>query len=139
MTEKWRSRLRTAEAMVALSAARLLIETVPFNRWRDLLGSTAGEADQLPAMKERAQRLAAHVEWAATKLPFATKCLPRAMALSWMLRRQRLAHAMVLAVRPADRRQSPDALHAWVELDGQKIMGDLPGPWIEFLRIGAKM
>ena len=61
------------------------------------------------------------------------------MALSWLLRRHRLAHTMVIAGRPADRRQSPDALHAWVEMEGEKIIGNLPGPWIEFLRIGAKI
>ena len=83
-------------------------------------------------------RLAADVEWAAKRLPFSTKCLPRAMALSWMLRRRRLPHTVVIAVRPNDLRHSADALHAWVEVGGEKIIGDLPGPWIETLRLGAE-
>jgi len=29
------------------------------------------------------------------------------------------------------------ALHAWVEVKGGTILGDLPGPWIETLRLGA--
>lgn len=124
---------------MALSIAWLLIETIPFNRWRTLLGSTAGGAISDPAKSEKAKRLAADVEWAAKRLQFATKCLPRAMALSWMLRRRGLAHAIVIAVRPADRRQSLDALHAWVEMDGERIIGNLPGPWIELLQIGAKI
>ena len=124
--------------MMALCAARLLVETTPFSWWRSRLGSTADAANPARADSEMARRLAADVEWAATRLPFETKCLPRAIALSWMLRRQGLAHAIVIAVRPADRRQSPDALHAWVETDGEKIIGDLPGPWIELLQIGAK-
>lgn len=83
-----------------------------------------------------AKRIAAHVEWGARRLPFATKCLPRAMALSWMLRRRRVAHVVVFAVRPAHLRGSDDDLHAWVEVGGEKIIGDLPGPWLETLRIG---
>ena len=137
MIERRRSRLRTMEAMAALCAARLLVETIPFNRWRNLLGSTAEGAIPDPAKPEKAKRLAADVEWAAKKLPFATKCLPRAMALSWLLRRQGLAHAIVIAVRPADP-QTRNRLHAWVEIDGDRILGSLPGPWIELLQIGAK-
>jgi aryl-alcohol dehydrogenase-like predicted oxidoreductase len=82
-------------------------------------------------------RSAGHVEWAAVRLPFSTKCLPQAMALSWMLRRKGISHQLVLAARPAHLRDSADALHAWVEVDGTKIVGDLPGPWIETLRLGG--
>lgn len=124
--------------MAALGAARLLVATVPFSRWGHTLGGTEDQPASEAALVE-ARRFARHVEWAARWLPFPTKCLPRAMALSWMLRRQRLVHTMVIALRPADRRQSPDALHAWVEMDGERIIGNLPGPWIEFLRIGAKI
>jgi hypothetical protein len=81
--------------------------------------------------------LAADIEWAAKRLPFPTKCLPRAMALSWMLRRKRIGHAVVIAVRPSQLRQSPDAMHAWIEVESKKVLGDLPGPWIETLRIGG--
>lgn len=81
--------------------------------------------------------MAGDVEWAAGRLPLPTKCLPRAMALSWMLRRRRIGHAVVIAVRPSQLRQSPDALHAWVEVEGEKILGDLPGPWIETARLGS--
>jgi hypothetical protein len=70
-------------------------------------------------------------------LPFESKCLPRAMALSWILRRRRIAHGLVFAVRPPDLRGSKDDLHAWVEVDGATIIGDLPGPWVEILRLGA--
>jgi len=53
-----------------------------------------------------------------------------------MLRRKRLAHTMVFAVRPARMRGSEDDLHAWVEVNGNKVIGDLPGEWVETLRIG---
>lgn len=120
---------------MALGMARLVVSTIAFDRWRDTLGGTPGRE-----FKERstdARRFAAHTEWAAKLLPFATKCLPRAMALSWMLRRRRIRHVVVIAVRPAEMRDSPDALHAWVEVAGETILGDLPGPWIETARLGG--
>jgi hypothetical protein len=89
----------------------------------------------LPRLSD-SRRFATHVDRAATLLPFQTKCLPRAMALSWMLRRERIQHALVIAVRPAELRDAADGLHAWVEVDGAKIIGELPGPWVETLRLG---
>lgn len=118
--------------MAMLCWARLLIAWVPLRRWRDTLGEAGGHPSPIGA-----RRLAAQVERAAEWLPFGTKCLPRAMALSWLLRRARIRHAMVFAVRPPDLRDAPDALHAWVEIDGSKIIGDLPGPWLETLRLGS--
>ena len=44
---------------------------------------------------------------------------------------------MVFAVRPEAMRDFPDPLHAWVEIDGAKLIGDLPGPWVETLRLGG--
>lgn len=135
MIERWRSRLRTAEAMIALCVAQLLVATIPFKQWRHRLGGTAaGGASQRLATD--AARVAAHVDWAAKLLPFTTKCLPRAMALSWMLRSRAIAHCVVFAVRPAELRGTDDQLHAWVEAGGEIVLGDLPGPWVETLRLG---
>lgn len=121
--------------MTLLAWARLLVMSIAFGRWRGTLGFASEPLDR-PTDRHHAQRLAADVEWAAKKLPWASKCLPRAMALSWMLRRRQIGHAVVFAVRPSDSRDSPDALHAWVEAAGEKILGDLPGPWIETFRTG---
>jgi Transglutaminase-like superfamily len=121
--------------MAALTFARLLVATMPFERWRGSLGGQKGARRDASAAK----RLAAHVDWAAGFLPFATQCLPRAMALSWMLRRRRIAHVLVFAARPERLRGSTDDLHAWVEIDGVRILGDIPGPWAEVLRLGGDL
>ena len=131
----WQPKLRIATAMMCLCWAQLLVSLVPFRHWRGRLG-LAEQADQF-VDQVAARRQAADVEWAAKRLPFTTKCLPRAMALSWKLRRKRIEHSVVFAVRPADSRESAEAPHAWVEIDGQKILGDLSGPWVETLRLGA--
>jgi hypothetical protein len=131
--DPWRRRQRTLRAMALLCGARILVNWVPLARWRRFLGLSAG-ASRKDA--EIARAAAADVEWGAKRLPFETKCLPRAMAVSWLLRRKRIGHAVVVAVRPPEMRGSDDALHAWVEVAGETLVGDLPGPWIETLRLG---
>jgi len=134
MIDRHLPRLRTLQALAALCLARLAVAIVPFSHWRNSLGGTVGEHGERATYEAR--RFTEHLERAARQLPFSTKCLPRAMALSWHLRSRRIAHCVVFAVRPADLRGSQDQLHAWVEVAGEKIIGDLPGPWVETLRIG---
>ena len=131
---RWRGRLRTLAALGLLCRAQYLVEWIPFERWRRGFGLEGQPSNDQTAS---ARRLAAHVERAAALLPIATKCLPRAMALSWMLRRDQSPHAIVFAVRPSHLRDAPDGLHAWVESGGVTILGDLPGPWLETLRLAG--
>ena len=134
MLRPWRGRLATVRSMAALSWARLLVVAVPFSWWRDRLGCKESVDDTVPLVE--GQRLARQIEWAAERLPGEVKCLPQAMVLSWILRSNQIRHAVVFAVRPAGRRQQPDSLHAWVEIDGTTVLGNLPGPWLETLRLG---
>ena len=133
----WQPKLRTGAAMVRLCCAQLLVDWVSFDQWCKHVGFDADEVTPLDAAIA-AEQLAADVEWAARRLPFETKCLPRAMALSWKLRDNRIVHSVVIAVRPHQLRQAPDALHAWVEVAGRRILGELPGPWIETARFGRQ-
>lgn len=112
----------------------MLVRCVRFDRWRGSLGWTEGSRAGADLIEARS--LAAQVERAGHLLPFRAKCLPRAMALSWMLRRRRIGHSLIIAVRPFDFREAPDALHAWVEVAGMTVIGELPGRWIETLRLG---
>ena len=87
-----------------------------------------------------ARRLAVHVERGAAQLPFATKCLPRAMALGWLLRHAGIAYDLTFAARPRAVRQQTlgghdDTLHAWVEVGGVTVIGALPGPWLAVLTL----
>jgi hypothetical protein len=121
--------------MAELCRARLLIASAPFGSWRNSLGldSSAGEH-----AGDQARHLAADVKWAATKLPFAAKCLPQAIALSRLLRKKRIGHALVFAVRPPAMRGSDDDLHARVEVGGETVLGALPGPWVDTLRLDGR-
>jgi hypothetical protein len=117
--------------MVLLALARALVAALPFERWRGTLGSSKGAL-----ARSESKRLAAQIDWAAQRLPFSSKCLPRAMALSWLLRAKGISHEVVFGVRPAELRTADEALHAWVEIDGEILIGDLPGPWVQTLRLG---
>lgn len=123
--------------MAALCVARLVIATTSFKRWRHTLGGSGTKRTLEPAAIEAA-RLANHINWAAKLLPFETKCLSRAMALSWLLRLRETDHCVVFAARPAEFRGANDQLHAWVEVDDKIILGDLPGPWFITLRLGRR-
>lgn len=119
------------QAMAWLCLARLLVGLVPFRVWRNSLGSRDRLAGVAPSAEpvDEGMRLSRRIERAMMHLPIQFKCLPQAMALSWMLRRQAIAHRLVIAARPAEARDAGDALHAWVEVDGEIVIGDLPGPW----------
>lgn len=124
--DTWRLRARTVRAMAVLGWARLVVAGVPLKIWRRRLGlSGSASASGLA----EANREAAHIERAAWRLPLGAACLPRAVALSWRLRGARIPHRVVLAVRPPDRRDDEDALHAWVEVQNEIVLGELPGPW----------
>lgn len=121
----------TGEALLALLAGQMLIQLVPLRKWHKGLGLAAGRSGP------EAHSLARHVERAATRLPFQTRCLCRAVALSLMLRRRGIAHSLIIASRPLGRREGEeDALHAWVESGGKIVLGELAGPWIEAARFG---
>ena len=130
VAEAWALRWRTGQAMVLLAIARVLVRYARFAMWRGRLGF-AGSAD--PDEMLSARKLGRHVERAAKRLPGTSKCLPQAMALSWTLRAQRVPHCVVLMARPASARGGVDDLHAMVRCDGEIILGNLPGPWIEML------
>lgn len=115
-------------AAALLCLAKMLVALVPLRMWRSSLGpGTTGQrrAGDLP----RARQEAHHVMRAASRLPFSVKCLPQAMALSWILRRAQIPHAVAIAARPPGQRDGEDALHAWVDVMECKVVGDLPGPW----------
>lgn len=132
MADRWSLRLRTAEALAYLVATRGVLALLPYAKWSRQVGLVGQptEADQAEAA-----RLARHIERAASRLPLETKCLPRAVALSRMLRRRALPHRLVIAARPAAHRQGQDDLHAWIEVDQVIAIGQLPGPWARLAAI----
>lgn len=137
------ARLRTLEAMVFVTIARVLIRLVPLAKWRGALG------EQLDGNKPgdlsgnhashgaRTKACVSAINRATIRLP-GTICLPQAIALQWMLRRRRIPSTITLGVLPANQRGSRDSLHAWVEVDGIAVLGDTAGRHISLLRFRTK-
>ena len=121
--------------MVLLLAARLLVGAVPFRIWRGWLGGLAQAQNRVDM--PGARRLAAQIERGAWRLPVTIKCLPQAMALSWLLQWAGMAHSIIFAVRPPGQRDGRDDLHAWIEVGTEIVLGDLPGPWLRMLEQGG--
>src|SRR3978361_2556405 len=98
--------------MAWLGIAQCAFKLLPFRYWRATLGRLGTDTAH-PAHagadahdRTRARQIAVHVERGAQRLPFATKCLPRAMALCWLLRTADQSYVFKIAVRPADARQT---------------------------------
>ena len=116
--------------MALLVLARALVRLARFDAWHSRLG-LPGSADA--NQQALARRLARHVERAAARLPGTSKCLPQAMALSWMLRVRGVPHSVALMVRPQEARGGSDDLHAMIRCGEDVVLGKIPGPWIETL------
>ncbi|MFM5932244.1 MAG: lasso peptide biosynthesis B2 protein [Novosphingobium sp.] len=131
----FRSRLETLEAMAFLVAARILIGCIRFARWRHLLGAVStGRITTSPAWIDR--YLARVVDRAASHLPFECLCLPRAMALHWMLHRRGRGSELIFAALPDSHRGNSDDLHAWVERGGEMLIGQTAQPHQTVVRFG---
>lgn len=132
----WGWRILVLQAALALLLARLLIACLRFGRWRRLLGTaspapgrTAPAAAGSKPLHPRDARLAAAVERAAARLPLTLLCLPRAMALHWLLRRDRRPGALLFGTLPGSSRGTLDDLHAWIECDGAVLIGASERPY----------
>lgn len=118
------------EAALFLSIARALVKWVPFSRWRrtvatrKAISAPNGDARAADARSvARARRLARVVRRVASLMPFEAACLPRAVALQWMLRRRGVASRLVFGARRNPEDDELD-LHAWLTSpDGTGLIG----------------
>lgn len=110
----WRSAL-------LLAAAALLLRLLPMQRVVNLLARLPSRST-LSALdaRRRAEHMADLFVAAANLHPLPTTCLPRAVALWWLLRRAGIDATIVLGVQPHGGAMTA---HAWVETDGH-VLGD---------------
>lgn len=120
----WRWRALVTEAMFRLTLARLLVRLAPFGWWRHWLGQASPMGAAQGIVDPVTGRLVRAVLRGAARLPFQTKCLPRAIALHMMLRSRKLSSRLVIAVLDPRHRGALDDLHAWVESGGQIVIGE---------------
>lgn len=115
----WWKRMLAVEAALWLLLARLFVGRVPMRYWRL-------DADTGANGGGGSSRSGLAVGWAvrrvANRLPFETKCLPRALAAHWMVRRRGGASCVVFGVRRAAPERRPE-YHAWLVMDGATVIG----------------
>lgn len=116
------------EAGVWLVGVACGLQLLRFSALRALVDRLSRPTRACDVTAEDRARLATQVSWAITaaaRLPFLRTCLVRAMGAELMLRRRGIdARFQVGAKRP--RAGRPLEAHAWIELDGQTIVGHLP-------------
>jgi len=113
------------EAMILLVVARLLIMLIPIRYWRASLGQPTASRSSFSMVGDPAVRSVIRaVKRAAGSLPLSLACLPRAMAVQWMLARRCIPSVFIIGVAEAtDAKQAPP-LHAWVEAGGRVVIGE---------------
>lgn len=116
------------EAAIWLVGVAFGLQMLRFSVLRNRLDRLAGPRVASGHAREARARLASRVSWAITaaaRLPLLRPCLVRALSAEVMLRRRGIdARFHVGAKRPRGG-ESLEA-HAWLELDGQTIVGHLP-------------
>lgn len=107
------------EAAVLLVAARIAVAAVPFPLLKRVLGAPQHAPGAPDPVADVGPACRAVVR-AAERLPFATACLPRAIAGQLMLRRRGLPASVVFGLA---RRDGEWLNHAWLEHAGQPVLG----------------
>jgi len=121
-----------AEAALLVPAVHALQTVAPFRVWRawmtvgglrravDLLSRTSAPGRERPTPEMVAQA----IERARKGVPGVYKCLPQAYAGYLLLRRYGYDSSIQVGVS-RDAKGAVEA-HAWVELDGRVLIGELP-------------
>jgi hypothetical protein len=112
-----------AQAWTALLAADLGLRALPFARMARVPRVSPPEPRGAPPEEATVGRLVWATAAAARHHLYAMPCLPRALALRWLLARHGIAAELRIGVA---RRAGELAAHAWVEWRGRAV-GERPG------------
>lgn len=115
------------QVITYLAAAFCLIRLVRFGRWRNWLGAqvTADAARSTGAVPDdrmyRARICGRIVARMAARSPIELVCLPKSMALHWLLHREKIPSQLHIGVEAGQPAADVRGLHAWVEVGGAEI------------------
>lgn len=127
------------KALVGVASVRLGLVILPFARVRRILSRLRRSGETLSSASHSVsssgaspptdltavgQQLAWAVDVASERVPGGENCLVRALTLhTWLAR---LGHPAELRIGVRPETQSGMAAHAWVEVDGQVLIGSVP-------------
>lgn len=118
-------RLLLAKAALFLPPVALGVRLLGFERMRRLLDRPAPPRHWADGPEARAETIARMVAIAGRRGPFPAPCLPRALLISWLLRREGIESALRVGVA---RDGKPFRAHAWVEVGGRPLGEDALAP-----------
>ena len=125
-----RRRLLLLRTFVLLSGIRLGLALLPFQKLRQIVErlSHLTAYHQRPQEIERTQQLIRQIIWAVEKsaqlMPGGAKCLAKALTTQVLMGRRGLDCEFKIGV--AKSTEGTLEAHAWIEVEGQVIMGALP-------------
>jgi hypothetical protein len=112
------------EACFTLLSVKAMLIALPFERWRRLLHRNVRSGSRVVE-----RQAVAEIVWAVDRtsqfIPLNLTCLPRALSVQRMLARRRVMSELQIGVArdPSGRFEA----HAWVEFEGEVMIGALPG------------
>lgn len=112
------------EAAIRLIVAWCVLRLVSFARVTATL--ERARTGRRAVTPETVRRIRWAVESAARNLPLSLTCLPQALAVSWMLITRGCTPQMLYGVAKVE--NGGFESHAWVELDGQPVIGHREAP-----------
>jgi len=119
-----RERALVVEAALHLVAAKAMLRWVPFERWRGALQHAPEQRLRVTPGERQLAQLVWAVNGVGARFPERLNCLPRALAMRWMMQRRRWPNTLELGV--ARDPEGKFEAHAWLEHDGRVIMGLVP-------------
>ncbi len=115
------------EAAIRLSFAQILVSTLPYSWWSHTLGmhvETHSELEQPTSDPTSVQTVVWAIETASRYLPWSPVCLPRAMAMKWMLGRRDVNSVLCIGILMNALKLDKDAnLHAWLTVGSDTVSG----------------
>ena len=121
---KIKSRLLLLEALFFLGLARLLMLSIPFKKLASIMGKANTETIMERSEKSDQQKntLRRIVHQASEKTWWESKCLVRAIALAWMLKRRGYSYTIYLGVGKDEKNEM--IAHAWIRSGDVWLSGE---------------
>ncbi|MFT3926106.1 MAG: lasso peptide biosynthesis B2 protein [Myxococcales bacterium] len=119
-----REQLLVVEAAAHLVAAKAMLKLLPFEHWRSQLAREPVQGSAVLPSAPRLSELAWAVNGVGARFPERLNCLPRALATRWMMQRRGWSSSLEIGV--ARDAQGNLEAHAWIEHEGQVVIGLVP-------------
>lgn len=110
------------QLFVVILLLKITIKLIPFAKFRLFYAFLLKHKFYKIYSENQVQQIVWSIKVIAAYMPFTVSCLPQALAAKYML----CYHVNMLLKIGVNRQNKAFVAHAWVEQDGQFIIGELP-------------